>query len=259
MLYDKSSIAITIVLFVLILLLNEAGFRTGRFVKDRTDSEIRSLTGAIQASVLGLLALLLGFSFNMSLQRYDSRNLALVEEVNAIGTAALRTKLLPEQYRADVTEAFREYIDLRIATGKIDLTNYEQRNQYNRQISQLQVKLWDYATAAAATDPRPVTTGTFISALNNMIDSQGTRNALLQIHVPEVVLILLFIVFIAAGGILGYSSGLGGTRVVIPSALVAFLIALIVFIIIDLDRPRRGLIQVDQSYMTGLRELVAEH
>lgn len=257
MLYDKNSIVITVFLFLLILVFNELGFRIGRFVQDRTDSEKKSLTGAIQASVLGLLALLLGFSFNISMQRYDSRNIALVEEVNAIGTAVLRTKLLPEGYRAEVKAAFRDYIDLRIAMGRIDLTDYEQRNAYNEQVSELQGRLWDLAIAAAGEDPRPVTTGTFITALNNLIDSQGTRHALLQTHVPEVVLILLFIIFIAAGGILGYSSGLSGIRVVLPNALVAFLIALIVFIIIDLDRPRRGLIQVNQSYMAGLKELVA--
>jgi len=56
-------------------------------------------------------------------------------------------------------------------------------------------------------------------------------NALLALHVPEVVL-LLFVVFIASGGILGYSSGLGGHRVIAPTLMVSFLTALIVFIII---------------------------
>lgn len=73
-------------------------------------------------------------------------------------------------------------------------------------------------------------------------------------HASEVVRFLLFIVFIASGGILSYSSGLGGRRVVAPAALVSFLIALIVFIIIDLDRPKRGLIQVDQGIMLELRQ-----
>ncbi|MGV8991080.1 MAG: hypothetical protein ACOH1Q_06720 [Thiobacillus sp.] len=93
-----------------------------------------------------------------------------------------------------------------------------------------------------------------MTSLNDLIDSQGKRNAQLQMHVPEVVLFLLFIMFVSSGGILGYSSGLDGKRVVAPTALVSFLIALIVFIIIDLDRPKRGLIQVDQSIMLELRQ-----
>jgi len=95
-----------------------------------------------------------------------------------------------------------------------------------------------------------------VTSLNGVIDSQGKRNALLQMHVPEIVLLLLFIVFISTGGIIGYSTGLSGKRVLIPTVLVSFLIALIVFIIIDLDRPKRGLIQVDQGIMLELRERI---
>ncbi|MGV8991081.1 MAG: hypothetical protein ACOH1Q_06725 [Thiobacillus sp.] len=78
------------VVFVLILLFNEIGFHIGRFVQGRTSNEIKSLTGSIQASILGLLALLLGFTFSMSMQRYDHRNQALIEEANDIGRTVLR-------------------------------------------------------------------------------------------------------------------------------------------------------------------------
>tara|TARA_R110002050_G_scaffold9504_1_gene33406 strand:+ start:568309 stop:568608 length:300 start_codon:yes stop_codon:yes gene_type:complete len=95
-----------------------------------------------------------------------------------------------------------------------------------------------------------------VKSLNDVIDSQGKRNALLQMHVPEVVLVLLFIVFISSGGIMGYSAGLSGKRVIAPIILVSLLITLIVFIIIDLDRPKRGLIQVNQGVMTELLDSV---
>lgn len=72
LLFDFSSIATTAALFVFIILFNEIGFRIGRFVQGRTDIEIKTLTGAIQPSILGLLALLLGFSFSMSMQRKEA-------------------------------------------------------------------------------------------------------------------------------------------------------------------------------------------
>ncbi|HEY9098902.1 MAG TPA: hypothetical protein VIN38_08530 [Thiobacillus sp.] len=253
-LYNHSSVAITAALFLLILLFNEIGFHIGRYVQGRTSNEIKSLTGSIQASILGLLALLLGFTFNMSMQRYDHRNQALIEEANSIGTAVLRAELLPAVHRDAVSEKLKQYIELRIAISGVDLTHQAERKQYNQQIAALQGELWSLAVLATQDDPRPVTTGAFVKALNDLIDSQSKRNALLQMHVPEVVLFLLFIVFIASGGILGYSSGLSSKRVVAPAALVSFLIALIVFIIIDLDRPKRGLIQVDQAIMLELRQ-----
>ena len=166
----------------------------------------------------------------------------------------LRVRLLPEKFQHDASNLLREYVDLRIAVGKLDLTRRAERKDYDNRISKLQTELWALAVSAALDDPRPVTTGAFISSINEVIDSQGKRNALLQMHVPEVVLFLLFIVFIASGGILGYSSGLSGRRVVAPTIMVSFLIAMIVFIIIDLDRPKRGLIQVDQGSMLVLQE-----
>lgn len=252
-LYDYNSIVITALLFLSIILINELGFRLGFIKRNKIDEDSKSLTNSVQGSILGLLALLLGFTFSMSMQRYDNRCQALIAETNAIGTLLLRVKLLPTEYQATSNVLLSEYINLRIAIGSTDLTQHNQRQAYNQQISEIQNKLWSIAVAAAHDDPRPVTTGAFISSLNEVIDSQGKRNAFLQLHVPEVVLLLLFLIFIISGGILGYSSGLNGRRITIPTLIVFFLITLIVFLIIDLDRPKRGLIQVDQSLMEELK------
>ena len=253
-LYTFSSIAIAVALFVAIIIFNEIGFQAGRVVQSRTDDEVKVLTGSIQASVLGLLALLLGFTFSMSMQRYDNRSMALIDEANTIGTAILRIQLLPEEYQEEATSLFREYVSLRVAIGKIDLTKHKDRSAYNKKIANVQSALWSLSISATNADPRPVTSGVFVKSLNDVIDSQGKRNALLQMHVPEVVLLLLFAVFVSSGGIMGYSAGLSGKRVLAPLLLVSLLITLIVFIIIDLDRPKRGLIQVDQGDMTELME-----
>jgi hypothetical protein len=256
LLYAFSSVAIAATLFIAIVICNEIGFKTGRFIQSRTDNEVKALTGSIQASVLGLLALLLGFTFSMSMQRYDNRSMALIDEASAVGTAVLRVQLLPEEYREEAKILFREYIDLRVAIGKLDLTKLEDRYIYNNKIADLQKELWSLAISAANTDPRPVITGAFVKSLNDVIDSQAKRNALLQMHVPEVVLILLFIVFISSGAIMGYSAGLSGKRIIAPIVLISLLITLIVFIIIDLDRPKRGLIQVNQAVLTELLDSI---
>lgn len=254
LLYSYSSIVIAIALFIAIILFNEMGFRVGRYHQDNNDAEVKALTGSVQASVLGLLALLLGFTFSMSMQRFDNRSMALIDEANTIGTAILRVELLPDNFKAEAAEHLKRYVDLRIAIGQLDLTKQAQRKTYNDEITEVQNKLWSLAILATNEDPRPVTTGAFVKSLNDVIDSQGKRNALLQMHVPEVVLLLLFLVFISSGGIFGYSAGLSGKRVFVPIAMISLLITLIVFIIIDLDRPKRGLIQVNQSVMYTLQQ-----
>ncbi|WP_372761478.1 hypothetical protein [Pseudoalteromonas sp.] len=256
LLYGLSSVMIAVGLFVTIIICNEMGFRAGRFIQARTDSEVKALTGSIQGSILGLLALLLGFTFSMSMQRYDNRSMALIDEANSIGTAVLRIELLPAEYQQPASELFEQYLELRVAIGQLDLTKHQQRNDYNKKIANIQAELWTLAVEATNVDPRPVTTGAFVKSLNDVIDSQGKRNALLQMHVPEVVLMLLFVVFISSGGIMGYSAGLSGQRIIAPIVLVSLLITLIVFIIIDLDRPKRGVIQVNQAGMVELLESI---
>jgi hypothetical protein len=251
-LYSHSSVEIAAILFVVMVAFNEIGFQIGRYVQKHTDSEIKTLTGSIQASILGLLALLLGFTFSMAMQRYDSRSMAVIDEANALGTTLLRVKLLPQQYQPEVYKLLGEYVDLRIAVGKLDITRSSERDQHNRQVLGLQHTLWAIAVQATNDDPRAVTTGAFVKSLNDVIDMQGKRSALLQMHVPEAVLLLLFVVFVSSGGMIGYSGGLSGKRIVAPVVLVSLLITLIVFIIIDLDRPRRGLIQVNQSVLLEL-------
>lgn len=250
--YEQNSFFVVGVLFALILVAYEAGFRIGRYFQRQTDTEIKQQTGTIQAGVLGLLALLLGFTFNMALQRFDNRSHAVIKEANTIGTALLRTKLLPAPYDSTAATLLKRYVGLRIELSGVDLTVREERRRIDALTNEVQNALWDNSIAAATIDPRPVTTGYYIIALNDMIDARGERNAILKRHIPEIILFLLFFIFIVSGAIMGYASGLGLARAYIPMVLMTILIVLVVFIIIDLDRPARGIITVKQDSMMDL-------
>tara|TARA_R110002074_G_scaffold335651_2_gene506137 strand:+ start:351 stop:923 length:573 start_codon:yes stop_codon:yes gene_type:complete len=179
-------------------------------------------------------------------------SLAIIEEANAIGTAVLRSQLLPEPYRQQIEDLLQDYIELRIDIGKVDLTKLQERKKYHDMTAKLQNELWRLAVLSTDIDARPVTSGVFIKSLNDLIDSQNKRTALLQLNVPEAILIILFIAFISSGGIMGYSAGLNGNRVITPITLVSLLITLIVYMIIDLDRPKRGIIQINQNVLSEL-------
>ncbi len=239
-LYDQSSILIAGVLLLAILAANEAGYRLGRWQRARHDTGAKAQTNAIQAAMLGLLALLLGFTFTMALQRFDNRSQAVINEANAIGTAYLRTQLLPQEYREPARKLITSYVQLRISASQLDLTEQNARRRAQDEVQRLQGAMWSIALAAAEQDARPVTTGLFIQSLNELIDRYGERNAALSKHVPEVVLFLLFAVFVIAGAVLGFSGGLEGGRPLLATVAMSVLIVLVIFIIIDLDRPRRG-------------------
>ena len=64
-------------------------------------------------------------------------------------------------------------------------------------------------------------------------------------RVPEPVILMLLAVAICSAAILSYMSGASGHPDQLPAYAVLALICLIIYLIIDLDRPRRGLVSVD--------------
>lgn len=251
--YDHSSFMIVTLLFVALLIATEIGFRLGRKFADKTTKSTKSQINAIQGSILGVLALLLGFTFSLSLQRYDTRSQAVVAEANAVGTALLRVDLLPDSVRADAGGMLRQYLELRVKAGNISLDRAAERDAVLGESNRILEALWRAATDAARVEPNPVRTGLFVQALNDVIDSFGTRDAALNRHVPELVLFLMFATLILAASLVGYGSGVSNHRATFAAYTLLALIICLVFVIIDLDRPRRGLIEVSQQSLVELQ------
>ncbi len=216
-----------------------------------------SHTGSVQAALLGLLALLLGFTYSQSLGRYEQRSEAVVSEANAIGTTWLRAHMLPISVRETVLQDLRQYQDLRVKAGSVSLVERSARESLLNASQTVVSHLWQSALQAAREEPNPITTGLFIQSLNGMIDSFGSRDAALNRHVPEVVLFLLYGTLLITACVLGFTAGLAGHRASFVTYLMVGLIVIIVFIIIDLDRPRRGLIEVSQKSMLDLQATIA--
>ncbi len=251
--YDIPGGLIAVLLFVLMALAVEAGHRLGRRRGERYAQQMRDHVHTVQGSLLGILAIVLGFTLSLALERYDSRSQAVVVEANALGTAWLRTDLLSPAVQGGAREALTEVLDLRIAAGRLNLAQHGERQNLAVRTAAAQAKLWDAVRRAVAADPGPSTGGLFAQAVNEAIDSAGSREAALDRHVPEPILDLLFVTLLLAGGMVGYCAGLAGHRPAVPGYLLAALIVALVFLVLDLDRPRRGVIQVSQQALIELR------
>jgi hypothetical protein len=112
--YNLNLLLIFLVSTGALLLFTELGFLLGRKAGRTTSDRARSQIGAIQAAILGLLALLLGFTFAMAMSRFDIRKQLVLDEANAIGTTYLRTQLLPEPQRQELAELLRRYVRVRL-------------------------------------------------------------------------------------------------------------------------------------------------
>jgi hypothetical protein len=228
----------------------ENGYRIGAWRHARTPGEKDQPVGAMVASILGLLALVLGFTFSLAASRFEARRQTVLEEANAIGTTYLRARLLSEPQRSEIARLLREYVDVRIKgvqEGKLD--------EVLLRSEELHELLWTQTSGAADKNPSSIITGVFIQSLNNLIDLHAQRVMVgLRSRIPLVIWAGLFGLAMLGMASVGYQSGLSATRrsPAMPGLVLAF--AIVLAIIADLDRPREGLLQVSQQAMVDVQK-----
>lgn len=238
---------------IVLLVAGELGFRYARARSAAVDDHWRTQATSIQAATLGLLALLLGFTFSIAVQRFDARRALVVDEANAIGTAYLRVDVLPAAVQPEMRQLLREYTDLRLRAFSGVILD-ENAARLDRESQQLQERMWAHVSAAAASDPHSVAAGLMLQATNEVIDLHTARLTSRRAHIPGVVILLLGLVSCASIAFVSFSHGLGATRRSGGVPVLVVLVASSLTLILDLDRPRQGLVRVSQEPMRMLLE-----
>lgn len=212
--------------------------------------------GGLEAALLGLLALLLAFTFSLVQMRYEDRRQAVIEEANCIGTAFLRTEMYPEPERTGFRMDFKEYIEARISflDAKRD---WQKINDSLKRASEISGRLFQRA-ARLSQDPKNLAASNqMIPALNNMIDIVTVRNASLVARVPGPIIRLLLYLTIITGFILGYGFKITKSMDWGMVLIYAIFTSLVIFVILDMDRPMRGFITLENvnQFIDALRQL----
>ena len=231
----------------------EVGYRLGVRRQAKSDEPDKTHANALHGAVLGLLALLLGFTFAMAVSRYETRKTLMIDQANAIGTASLRGRLLPQPHADRTASLFREYVESRLQYNAAGTDNNAVAAAENR-AANLENQLWEIGRVLLAEDPRAQPASLFVQALNEVFDIREERRFALDDHVPGAVTFLLFAVSIAAMGLISYSCGLNGRRRGYANLTFACLIALVLIIILDIDAPRAGFVQVSQDSLIRLQQ-----
>jgi hypothetical protein len=252
-LIDSIPVVGVFVLFVIATLLcYEGGFRLGRWYQERTPGEQEGPTGMIVGSILALLAFLLAVTMSMASDRFDARRGIVLDEANSIGTTYLRAGYLPEPASSQIRELLREYVPLRIVVT--DQTNLAADIQHSQEIL---TKLWTISEGVAKTTDQGDLVSLYLDSLNETIDLHETRiTAGLYSRVPETVLLLLIVGSALSIGMVGYSAGLTERRSLLSAVVLAIALGAVIMILVDLDRPREGFIQVSQQPLIDLQQQI---
>jgi hypothetical protein len=199
----------------------------------------------LETAVFALLGLMIAFTFSGALNRLDVRRAQVVDEANAIGTGWLRIALLPESTQPALRDLFRQYTDSRIATYR-KLPDLEAARDELARSQKLQNEIWARAVAAISTaETRPGTSMLVMPALNQMFDLATVRTAATQMHPPVIIYMMLVGLALAAALLAGYRSA--GERAYGWVHRLGFsaIVALTVYVILDMEYPRMGLIRID--------------
>lgn len=197
-LYTTPLIVLAAAMVVALLAALELGRRLGRVI------QVRSAQASVVAGpILGLVALLLAFSFSLASERHARRRAAAVAEANSIGTMWLRTSLLPEPTRSEMRTRLQRYVDVHFE-HRAAAIDERRTDAVEAEVNRLQGELWALLIEDARRDPESTRLRLVTPALNAMIDDTGTLLAAWENRVPDAVLMYLFVLVLIAALVLGY-------------------------------------------------------
>jgi hypothetical protein len=235
-------------LFVVLLGATALGIFLGRRVRHLSDS-LKEPFGILQGALLGLVGLLLAFGLSLAVSRYENRRANVVTVANAIGTTHLRAQTLPEPIRSRSLDLLVRYTKTAIRLSD-DVPGSAGAREAAASEERIQRELWRLAGEALDGAPTASAPRLYVETLNEMFDAETVRVAALSNRVPTPVLVLAVLGSATALGLLAAYlaiAGRGVIAVVLASALVAFLL----LVTADLDRPTRGMIRVPDTVLTN--------
>ena len=234
---------------LLALLAVEVGYRLGRAWQRRTHVENEGPIGAMTGATLGLLAFLLAFVTSMAVTRFDNRRTLAVEEANAIGTTWLRAGYLDEPYGSESRALLRDYVDARLdAVDRAKLADALVQSEH------IHTELWSRAEIVAKENVQSPLVALYIESLNQMIDVHTKRTvAVLSTRIPGSIWLELYSVAIMTMVLVGLQSSYSESRNWLSLIVLALVFAVVLTLIVDLNRPQQGLLTVNQQALLDLQ------
>jgi hypothetical protein len=252
---DFKSFAAIIIMFLvpflLVLIPVYLGERTGRFARRKYESIKDIEIGPVVGASFGLLAFMLAFTFQIAAGRYDARKALLLDEVTNIRTTYLRAELLPEPVSSESRNLLSEYVDLRaeLANDPSKLGIALSRSE------EILDRLWAITIKLAEEDRSSEIYALFTQSVNDLFNNYNHRITMtFEYRVPPIVLGILVIISFISMFILGLQYGISGKKGFMISLLLAFVFAMVMFLIVALNHPETGLIKLNTKPVFTLQQ-----
>lgn len=239
---------ISLAIIAILLLSVEVGYRVGKRRMRTFPAEQKIDTGSIQGAMLGVLGLLLGFSFAGAAGRFIERQDLIDREANAIGTAYLRADLLHREDAAELKAALFSYLGHRLEISR-SVQFYLSPEDVKKTAADHD-RIW--AAALKGVESKPAAINMVVASVTETLDMHDYRVAAGRKHLPVVILVLLGACSVLTLAVMGYASALGRHRNTLMISSIAILIAAALWTTVDMDWSRIGLIRVSEQSLHDL-------
>lgn len=233
-----------IVLFVVVLACLRGGWWLGRRHYRIAGEGAHDGLGAVEGAVFGLMGLLVAFTFTGAADRFDDRRQLITEEVNAVSTAWLRLDLLPDKARESVRDLFRQYLDARIKAYR-ELGDGAATPESKQPIIAIQQRIWAELQAAVREDRSMPIAQTVLPIVNEMFDIAEERYWMTQRHPPMAIFVILTLMVLVSALLAGFGMAKAPQLSRLHVFGFAAVTTIALYLIIDLEFPRLGLVRVD--------------
>lgn len=253
MLYEISTPIIVTIFFLLLLAASEFGFRRGKHSRKMIRAEATAENHSMQGATIGMLSLLLGFTFAMSGAFYSERSSLVERQSSYLENAMMHTDFIENpEVRRESQQYWLEFAQFRLEAG-VTPPGKKLREMFP-QGHVLRAKIWKLAVENVRDENHNDGATLYAQAAAKAFSISDELAGSKMRRVPEAVIILLLICGCVTAAMLGYGCGLGGTRFTVTQIAQYVIISLILGIIIDLDRPTQGLNNIDHSSLMAIIE-----
>jgi len=236
------TIGAAVLFFATMIVFQELGWRYGRRSPHLAKAKGGG-AGLMDNAVFGLLGLLIGFTFSGAAARFDHRRELVGNVVNTAGTAWQRIDALPPSLQDSVRIPFRRYLDALLASYSASTLPADAFRE-PAGVAEAQANTWSQAVKACLSKEGDAARMLLLPALNDLFGAVEEERLARRIHPPTLVFTILGLTAFGAALLAGFAVATGEGRDWIHRVGVAAAIALALFVILEMEFPRLGLVRV---------------
>jgi hypothetical protein len=208
----------------------------------------------LDRAILGILGLLLAFTFSLAMSQYNERRQLAVGDANAIGSFYNCASLLDEPLRGRLRDLVRRYLERRVDLGHARDTGAALARELPV-IRQMHLEMRELVREAV--EERSPVANPLVSSLNEVMSSHASRMAAVKHRLPWSILSLLGTTAIGSILIVGAQQGALGDRNLVTIAVFVVLTCLVVWVTLDMNDPGTRAITANQEPLERLLRTIA--